>query len=321
LTFRFGGKSTGSSAVSRRRDVVESRQQRAQQRKQRLVLTVAGGVAFSGLAMLAYHFTAPFADPPGFAATAQATAVVRTVPAIAKASTEPAGEADVALSPSDPAEPASQPASAMEPPAEPAPEERAETPDEPVSAAVETADAGPMETLAADDPRWAAGTTAPSGSTRTGSDSSGEALAYASESAAVAALRRSVADGATDETETAAIPAPRPAVEAIEREAPAASGGRAATRNATIARAVNMRAKGTRGAKVLGVIPRGATVGLVGCDGWCEVIYQGRRGFIYKSYLEGSSRTADASGSAQKRKPSKPKIVPVRQTDIDHMGR
>lgn len=307
-----------SSAVAHRRKVVVSPEQQSQQRKQRLILTIAGGVAFSGLALFAYHFTAPFADPPGFAATAQATAMVRTVPAIAKPPTELSDESGVA---SSPAESPSQPDSSSVRTAEPVPENTLEMREDRAPTLVEAAGAGPIETLAADDPRWAAGTAVRSGSTLTASNSSGEALAYASESAAVAALRRSVVDDTTDETETAAIPAPRPAVEAIEREAPAVSGGRAAARNATIARAVNMRAKGTRGAQVLGVIPRGATVGLVDCDGWCEVIYQGRRGFIYKSYLEGSKRTADASDSAQKRKPSKPKIVPVQQNDIDHLGR
>jgi len=30
-------------------------------------------------------------------------------------------------------------------------------------------------------------------------------------------------------------------------------------------------------------------VQVVSCDGWCEVVYNGRRGFIYKTFLDGAS--------------------------------
>lgn len=302
MTFRLGGKAARSAAaIGHRKDVV-SPQQQAELRRQRLILTVAGSVAFCGLATLAYHYTAPFADPPSYAVTAQATAVA--LPATVAAETE-----DL---PDDAVRAAAEPAGQAALPAEPA----AAPPQPPVAAPVDTAASADVEILPSNDPRWGAATATASQAPAAAPAESGE-LAYAAGNPAAAALRRTVVDDPTDDTETAAIPSSRPAIEAIEPEPPSVADGPAPTRKATIASAVNMRAKGAKGARVLGVIPRGATVGLVECDGWCEVVYEGRRGFVYKSFLDDSDRTADASETAPPRRPSKPKIVPPRQVDID----
>lgn len=146
-------------------------------------------------------------------------------------------------------------------------------------------------------------------------------MAYAAGNRGADAFKRTVLDGPTDSTETSAVPQPRPAIEAIRPEQPAAAGGRAPSRTATIASAVNMRASGAKGARVLAVIPRGATVGLVDCDGWCEVIYEGRRGFIYKSFIASESRVAEASEPAAPRKTAKPVVVAPGQKDLDQIGR
>lgn len=290
-----------------RKEVV-SPQQQAELRRQRLILTVAGSAAFCGLATLAYHYTAPFADPPSYAVTAQATAVAS--PATIAAEAEDLPDDAVPLA----AEPAGQAAL----PAEPA----AAAPQPPVAAPVDTAAsaAAPadVEILPSNDPRWGSATAAASPAPAAAPAESGE-LAYAAGNPAAAALRRTVVDDPTDDTETSAIPSSRPAIEAIEPEPPSVADGPVPTRKATIASAVNMRTKGAKGARVLGVIPRGATVGLVDCDGWCEVVYEGRRGFVYKSFLDLSDRTADASETATPRQPSKPKIVPPRQVDLDQL--
>ena len=287
----------------RRKDVVFP-EQRPELRRQRLFLTIAGSVAFSGLAAFAYHYTAPFADPPAFAVSAQATALPRAVAAA------PEEKADVAVaSAAEPVEPAPAPAE----PATAAPQETSAIP-------VESTAAEEIDILDSNDPRWSSSIAVAGPAPAVAPEDDGE-LAYAAGNPAAAALRRTVVDDRTDDTETSAIPAPRPAVEAIEPERPAVVDGREPTRTATIASAVNMRARGAMGARVLGVIPQGATVGLVDCDGWCEVIYEGRRGFIYKSFIGGATRTADAAETARPRKPSKPKIVPVQQNDIDDIGR
>lgn len=283
-----------------------SPEQQAEQRRQRLILTVAGSIAFSGLAILAYNYTAPFADPPSFAVSAQATAAI--VPRVVIA---------------EPKKPAVEPSEVAAEPVERvtlAPEQAVETASlPPVAAPVETTAAVEVDIPASDDPRWGSAKTAAIRSSSEAPAEGGE-LAYAADAPA-AALKRTVLDDSTDDTETSAIPRSRPAVEADEPDRPSADVGRAANRTATIASSVNMRAKGAKGARVIGVIPRGATVRLVDCDGWCEVVYEGRRGFIYKSFLSGSGRSGGDPDKS--RKTTKTKVVPVRQqhNDIDRIGR
>lgn len=305
MTFRFGGKATRATAVIGRRKEAVSPEQQAELRRQRLILTVAGSIAFSGLAILAYNYTAPFADPPSFAVSAQATAAVPRV-VVAEPERPAVESSEVAAEPVERVTLAPEPAF-----------ETASLP--PVTAPVETAAAIEVDIPESDDPRWGSARTAATLSSSEAPAEGGE-LAYAA-GAPAAVLKRTVLDDSTDDTETSAIPRSSPAIEADDTDRPSADVGRAANRTATIASAVNMRAKGAKGARVIGVIPRGATVGLVGCDSWCEVIYEGRRGFIYKSFLGGSGRsTGDADKS---RKTTKTKIVPVRQqhNDIDHIGR
>nr|WP_269930715.1 SH3 domain-containing protein [Aminobacter sp. HY435] len=73
-------------------------------------------------------------------------------------------------------------------------------------------------------------------------------------------------------------PAATAAVKAIVKE-PAADAGAA-----VIKRSVNMRSK--PGGAVLGVIPAKTAVELVACTKWCEIVYKGQRGFVYKSYIQ-----------------------------------
>jgi len=57
-------------------------------------------------------------------------------------------------------------------------------------------------------------------------------------------------------------------------------------RQARIRTSVNMRSGPADGSRVLGVIPSNSTVSLApGCRHWCKVTYQGRTGYIYKSFL------------------------------------
>ncbi len=70
-------------------------------------------------------------------------------------------------------------------------------------------------------------------------------------------------------------------------------------RSARIVKAVNMRARGQKGAKVLTVVPAGTTVSLYGCKVWCEISYNGQKGWVYKSFI-GTSRTATKTSKVEK---------------------
>lgn len=95
---------------------------------------------------------------------------------------------------------------------------------------------------------------------------------------------------------SALVPAPRPAppaVQAVAVEARASAGndaGNAAAsatglRSAVVNQAVNMRAAPNKGGQVVMVVPGGAAIDAETDCGWCEIRYQGRTGFIYKSFV------------------------------------
>jgi hypothetical protein len=58
------------------------------------------------------------------------------------------------------------------------------------------------------------------------------------------------------------------------------------TRQARIRTAVNMRTRGADEASVITVVPTNATVGVVGCQSWCEIVYKNRRGWVYKGFVK-----------------------------------
>jgi hypothetical protein len=57
---------------------------------------------------------------------------------------------------------------------------------------------------------------------------------------------------------------------------------------ARVRSAVSMRAGPDRRSEVVGTVPADGPVQVVSCDGWCEVVYNGRRGFIYQTFLDGA---------------------------------
>lgn len=60
----------------------------------------------------------------------------------------------------------------------------------------------------------------------------------------------------------------------------------AAMKNGVTNRAVNMRASPRAGASVLGVVPAQTALKIEqGCRDWCAVSYDGRSGYIYKSFI------------------------------------
>ena len=51
-----------------------------------------------------------------------------------------------------------------------------------------------------------------------------------------------------------------------------------------------MRSRPQKGASVLTVIPARANVGIVDCDVWCHVVYEGRSGYVFRDFVEGRAR-------------------------------
>ena len=75
-----------------------------------------------------------------------------------------------------------------------------------------------------------------------------------------------------------------------------ADAGAEPTGGATIRSPVTMRTGPNKGAAAMQTLKSGQQVELVACDSWCEIVADGKRGFIYKSFLNaGAPREADAT--------------------------
>ncbi|UVC17146.1 SH3 domain-containing protein [Mesorhizobium onobrychidis] len=153
--------------------------------------------------------------------------------------------------------------------------------------------------LAPNDPRWTG-----SGPKTTSGQMAGQAekadkpstAAAFSDPAAktkVAALLAKVAaptKTSTDGAQTAAIPTPKPEEPAATqndgtqakveaKQASAADTGR-------ILRGVTMRTGPKNSAAAIVTIPAKTSVQVMGCKKWCQVVYNGKRGWIYKSFVK-----------------------------------
>jgi len=56
--------------------------------------------------------------------------------------------------------------------------------------------------------------------------------------------------------------------------------------NGRILRAVTMRSGPKKGAGAIATVPARASVQVMSCKQWCEIIYNGKRGWVYKSYVK-----------------------------------
>ena len=153
----------------------------------------------------------------------------------------------------------------------------------------------PVKQLKRDDPRWTAvanaTATTPAAAaiealakdyqTNETDEEAGELMAFAARPGSPAAeIAVEPDDAGTDAEETAAIP---PAA-----EKPASLPN--VSRTAPVRSAVNMRSRPQKGASVLTVIPARANVGIVDCDVWCHVVYEGRSGYVFRDFVEGRAR-------------------------------
>jgi uncharacterized protein YraI len=175
-------------------------------------------------------------------------------------------------------------------------------------ATVEVASAGEADALQPQDPRWA----------RSGAeDAKTDFVAVIPPAAGgdgKAAQDNATGGDPADATRTAAISPedvkPKKVAKSAKQtddtddasadDTPVAPGVSGATRPAQVNKGVNMRSRGRSGASVVMTIPASAVVQVVGCKAWCEIIYKGQRGYIYKDFLGGGSKRIAAKKSRSK---------------------
>ena len=99
-------------------------------------------------------------------------------------------------------------------------------------------------------------------------------------------------DDAMDGAKTAAIPEAKPEVPDDQPAADSADSSKpkaqkaGAVSNGRILRAVTMRSGPKKGAGAITTVPAKASVQVMSCKKWCEIVYNGKRGWIYKSYVK-----------------------------------
>jgi hypothetical protein len=171
-------------------------------------------------------------------------------------------------------------------------------PQRPASAAVEAFDA---EALLPEDPRWARQSPGP----RIGANA---LVDLETPAGAIVARALAAQEEPSDPVVTAAIfrneeraleqaPPASPELAVPAPEMPAVKKGPAPQRTVRVNDGVNLRSRPASGSKVLRVIPASASVGLVDCDAWCEVVYDGTRGFIYRSFVGGKRAPAERTAA------------------------
>nr|WP_246252663.1 SH3 domain-containing protein [Mesorhizobium camelthorni] len=95
----------------------------------------------------------------------------------------------------------------------------------------------------------------------------------------------------TDETATAAIatvPLPASAPFPEPRDEKAGEAEEAVGREARVTKYVNLRAGPNDESKVVAVVPAKASVSVLDCKAWCEVVFDGKKGWIYKRFIRES---------------------------------
>lgn len=157
-----------------------------------------------------------------------------------------------------------------------------------------------VEVLAPNDPRWtgsktAAAAAAPSvqiaGQSAQAAEKPGVAAAFAEPTAkndAATMLAKVAAPGKTDGAQTAAIPAVDPQAPAAAQDDSdqAKAKPRKVAATGRILRAVTMRTGPKKNAAAMVTVPAKTSVQVMGCKQWCQIVYNGKRGWIYKSYIK-----------------------------------
>jgi len=74
---------------------------------------------------------------------------------------------------------------------------------------------------------------------------------------------------------------------------------------ARVTAAVKLRSGPSKGNGVAGVVPAGSAVNVLSCDGWCQITYNGKSGWVYKNYLTNSKAgSKPKQAAAQQKQPA-----------------
>ena len=121
-----------------------------------------------------------------------------------------------------------------------------------------------------------------------------------------------------EQEKTAAI-APAP-VKSNSEEQPAKveSSGKAVTGMALMIDDANIRSRPQKGAKVIGTVPARTQVQVVDCQSWCEIVVNGKRGFVWGQFVQRDGRASTkftvTKAAAKPGDGGKPDIVPASKT-------
>ncbi|TIM09398.1 MAG: SH3 domain-containing protein [Mesorhizobium sp.] len=160
-----------------------------------------------------------------------------------------------------------------------------------ISSAVVAAKAE-IAALAPNDPRWTAGGQMAGQAEKADKPSTAAAFADPAAKTKVAALIAKVAapaKAATDGAPTAAIPTPKPLPAATQKDGTQAkveAKQPSAADTGRILRGVTMRTGPKNSAAAIVTIPAKTSVQVMGCKKWCQIVYNGKRGWIYKSFVK-----------------------------------
>ncbi|TIQ94606.1 SH3 domain-containing protein [Mesorhizobium sp.] len=100
-------------------------------------------------------------------------------------------------------------------------------------------------------------------------------------------------DDKMDAAQTAAIPDAKPRVaeaqpaapDEVAQDSPKPENAGTGT-NGRVLRAVTMRSGPKNGAAAIVTVPAKSAVQVMSCKKWCEIVYNGKRGWIYKSFVK-----------------------------------
>lgn len=90
--------------------------------------------------------------------------------------------------------------------------------------------------------------------------------------------------------DTAPPPAPNPSADKLAAIAVSAPAGAAASTGepGRVTRDVTMRSGPAKRAGEVDVVPAKSPISVLGCKSWCEIVYNGKKGFVYKSFVRKS---------------------------------
>jgi hypothetical protein len=95
-------------------------------------------------------------------------------------------------------------------------------------------------------------------------------------------------DDPADEIATVPLPASAPFPEPRDEEASKAEEEAEEGREARVTKYVNLRSGPNDESRVVAVVPAKASVSVLDCKAWCEVVFDGKKGWIYKRFIRES---------------------------------